>query len=652
MLKVTTACDAPHTSEVLPTSNAPQPVHDNVPRNNEQQQPVRSRRRKRDVSNWKRNVNKRLRLHGKPYTDSKGLVKHTVTEGPSCNCHKKCFNAIKPEDRQSLRDTYYSFNDFTAQRLFLCRCITPSQPKRRNPSASNQKKRSVSYHYSVCITGKTTSVCKQALASIFGIKIAKINYMCELVSKGSPGPDKRGKHHTRPNRIPEISKEPVREFLSSIPKYVSHYTRKQNPHRHYLSPELNEKKLYDLYVTFVAERAIQPVTFRTFREIFVTEFNLHFGHPRLDTCKTCDKLAVIIDSEMDEDTKQQAKHDKSVHLCRAEAAQCCMKSDFTLAKTDQDVWTLAFDLQQALPTPHIQTSVVFYSRQLWTYNLGVHDINGGSMHIWPEDIASRGSQDIASCLMAYFCNNKENIKGRKTLLAWSDSCGGQNKNKNIIAFWYHIVHALHLFDEVQHKFPIPGHTFLDCDRDFGIIEKAKRATPAVYLPDQWIQLISTAKRNQPFQVTSMTRDMFHSLAPVVSSLIFRKKCMNGQPVHLQKACRIKIHKDCPGKIFFQYTYGDISEWQEVNISRRGKRWIVQELPQLYSARRTLPAAKVRDLKKLCEYLPPEFRMYYEGLQSITPSPKRLRLPNSEARTTQLDWESDVEDSDNEDSESE
>ena len=44
---------------------------------------------------------------------------------------------------------------------------------------------------------------------------------------------------------------------------------------------------------------------------------------------------------------------------------------------------------------------------------------------------------------------------------------------------------------VEHKFPMPGHTFLPCDRDFGVIEKKKRETAAVYNPEGWLTLVAT-----------------------------------------------------------------------------------------------------------------------------------------------------------------
>ena len=530
-----------------------------------------SRRRKRDPSNWKRNVRKCLRLHGQSYTNLKGRVTSPITEGPECNCRQKCFNIVRAEVRESLRNRYYSLNDYTSQRLFLCKCITPCEPKRRRRLTEDLRKRSFSFKYSASFEGKTYQICKQALASIFGIKIAKINYMCELVSKGSPGSDERGKHNTRPNRTPEEVKQHIRDFINTVPKYVSHYTRRHNPNRHYLSPELNEKKLYVIYVQFVTERAILPATFRTFREVFVCEFNMHFGHPKLDTCKTCDKLTIDIKHASDEDAQRRCEQEKELHLRKAEAAQTLMKNDFLAVKSNNQIWTIAFDMQQAFPTPHIQTNVVFYSRQLWTYNLGVHDVDGGSMHIWAEDTASRGSQDIASCLMSYFKNKSHILEDKKKLIAWSDSCGGQNKNKNIVAFWYYLVHNIGLFDEIEHKFPLPGHTFLHCDRDFGVIEKKKRSTPAIYTPDQWADLIKDAKRIKPFHVTKMRKEMFFSLDPVVSSLVFRKKCVKGDPVQMQKASKIKVSKDNPDAIFFAYSYSGIDIWQEVNISKRGKK---------------------------------------------------------------------------------
>ena len=53
------------------------------------------------------------------------------------------------------------------------------------------------------------------------------------------------------------------------------------------------------------------------------------------------------------------------------------------------------------PCDNIQSSFVFYKRQLWTYNLGVYSCGTESdhMHLWHKRMASRGSPEIASCIL-------------------------------------------------------------------------------------------------------------------------------------------------------------------------------------------------------------------------------------------------------------
>ncbi|GFN82082.1 hypothetical protein PoB_000858800 [Plakobranchus ocellatus] len=62
------------------------------------------------------------------------------------------------------------------------------------------------------------------------------------------------------------------------------------------------------------------------------------------------------------------------------------ENDFEASRANNGQWTIAFDSQQTLPTPHINTSVTFYSRQLWTYNLDIHNICNGTMHMWSEKL--------------------------------------------------------------------------------------------------------------------------------------------------------------------------------------------------------------------------------------------------------------------------
>jgi hypothetical protein len=56
----------------------------------------------------------------------------------------------------------------------------------------------------------------------------------------------------------------------------------------------------------------------------------------------------------------------------------------------------------------------------------------------------------------------------KHIEAFSDDAGGQNKNKQILKLWSYIVTNTRI-RTVDHKFLISGHSFMECDQDFGII---------------------------------------------------------------------------------------------------------------------------------------------------------------------------------------
>jgi hypothetical protein len=145
--------------------------------------------------------------------------------------------------------------------------------------------------------------------------------------------------------------------------------------------------------------------------------------PRSDTCNRCDALHTKIKALPEDDEKRKVLTEQELHHQIATAAnRGRMKT--AEEKCDETKKVLVFDLQKTLPTPSQSTSVAYYKRQLWKFNLGIHDAvtTSGYMNIWSENVASWGAQEIDSFLLKHINNFVP--PQAKHLILYSDSCGG------------------------------------------------------------------------------------------------------------------------------------------------------------------------------------------------------------------------------------
>ena len=97
-----------------------------------------------------------------------------------------------------------------------------------------------------------------------------------------------------------------------------------------------------------------------------------------------------------------------------------------------------------------------------------------------------------------------------TLFFFSGSCPGKNMNFTVIQYLYSLV-KMGLFQKIQHIFPIRGHSFLPSDRDFAKTESKKKKVDRLYLPNDWINVICSAKKVVPVSHLCMTFSLISSL---------------------------------------------------------------------------------------------------------------------------------------------
>jgi hypothetical protein len=327
-------------------------------------------------------------------------------------------------------------------------------------------------------------------------------------------------------------------------------------------------------------------------------------------------MKVKVDAEADPAQKELLIAEWNLHKIQAEVGYRSLQEDSAYGKCHSDVEVLTFDLEKSLPTPVLSTGVINYKRQLWTYNQGIHDCSTeqGYMHMWHEGIASRGSHEVGSCILAHLMEMQTNAT---KLIVYSDACGGQNRNIYLVLMWLHIVSNDQFpFTSIDHKFMISGHSYLPNDRDFGHIELSRKKTTHIYIPDDWEKVVVEARHKNPFQIRRMKRENFVSLKDLKKAIVNRKVNTLGHKVEWLKIQWISVCKEQSLQFQYRYSHNTLEAWKTVDLKRKTKGRPPDlgrlSLPQLYTGPRPINKKKVAGLLQL-EYVPPVYHSFYTSL---------------------------------------
>lgn len=142
--------------------------------------------------------------------------------------------------------------------------------------------------------------------------------------------------------------------------------------------------------------------------------------------------------------------------------------------------------------------------------------------MYDELTAKKGCNEVASFLHHYLTNYlSETVT---TLYLFSDNCFAQNKNQTLVQYLHTFLNISETrIRHILHQFPEPGHSFLPCDRCFGLIEKEKRKKEIIYLPSEWKKLVK--KTSKKFSVIEVTQDMILDFTNTFKP-IFKKTVSN------------------------------------------------------------------------------------------------------------------------------
>lgn len=259
--------------------------------------------------------------------------------------------------------------------------------------------------------------------------------------------------------------------------------------------------MYDLFkAKFPDLKLSYPYYTRYFRE----NFSLRFGRPQVDVCGTCETLNnKIKDQHLNETAKRTAVAELMVHKRRSKKFYTKLKDEINPSTRSNSVLALAFDFMQNIQLPKTPVGEVFYYQQLTVSVFCIHNIkkNTARMYLYHEGEAKKTANEICSFLLDYL--KEFSNKGMTELHLFSDNCWGQNKNHTLVRMLLALTDIAQ-FSKIIHYFPVRGHSFLPCDRDFAIIKRKLRKTDRIFTVHQLTELIVASRTTKTFSVKEVT----------------------------------------------------------------------------------------------------------------------------------------------------
>lgn len=218
-----------------------------------------TKRKARNQSEWKREKRKRSIIAGEPHVTVRGEMTEQKKIGSDCLCKLKCYEKIDEKTRQMLFDGFYSLKTYDEQNAYLFGLIRKHDVKRKKNAASDR--RTCTYKYYIRYRGQETQVCKLAFAHIHAVSFRKIRTLSEKLDQNILFPrDGRGKHDNRPTKIPQETKDLIKNHLFSVIKSNDLKTFMKEDKNRQMVPELNVAKLYLHFLRMYECEALNPQT--------------------------------------------------------------------------------------------------------------------------------------------------------------------------------------------------------------------------------------------------------------------------------------------------------------------------------------------------------------------------------------------------------
>lgn len=298
------------------------------------------------------------------------VVRRKKMKENDCLVKKKYKNecaTISETERLAIFNKYwYELKDYNRKRDYLLSCMEKAPIKRTY--VLHTSNRSSTYRYFVSVDNVEKEVCRKFVLSTLDISEKLLRYTRDnkidlYVSKH----DNRGKQPSK-NKTANVTIGNVDRFIQMLPAVPSHYSRGSSSKK-YITNDFNSlEHVYRVYIEDCKLNNKLSVSCGVFKKRWNTEYNIGIHVPKKDKCTFCEGF-----------TNNETKTAEDLlnyedHITEKKFTYEVFKQD-QLRSGKNGFLCCSFDLQKVLNTPCGNSMLLFYSRKLAYYNLGIYESN-------------------------------------------------------------------------------------------------------------------------------------------------------------------------------------------------------------------------------------------------------------------------------------
>lgn len=177
------------------------------------------------------------------------------------------------------------------------------------------------------------------------------------------------------------------------------------------------------------------------------------------------------------------------------------------------------------------------------------------------------------------------------------------------------------FLKIFQYFPIRGHSFLPCDRDFGLIKRQLKKHDRLYVPEEYVSLMKQSSKSEKFQVKKVETDDIKNFNDWWQKF-YKKKTTSletmGRGINRQNKQDFTISN------FMQFEYDAAKPGTVVaspyidglvkHTFRLRKVSVDNISPhKAYKEKNPINIKKIGDIKNVQQYIPEEFKHFYDEI---------------------------------------